>query len=359
MIEAGVNDMHKCVGVMEEMFESIGKGDYVMGGGNQNSHGIQIVFPKESPFPNMPLAGPDRRFMAMPAYLGGRFNIAGEKWYGSNRKNIEKGLPRSILMVCLNDVDTGAPIAFMSANLISAVRTGAIPGVAAKYLARPDAKVLGIVGAGVIGRTCFMAIKDTCPNLRTVKIFDVAPVSAENLANFVREKYPDVTPTIVSSMQEALVDADVVNVATSGAVRPYIEEAWLKEGVLLTLPASMEFAKEFTVRTKKVIDNWKMYEAWREEFKGLEGGYEAYIGLLAAFFLKYIDEGSMHSEDIIDLGDVIVGKKKGRENDSEKIIFVCGGMPLEDIAWGYQIYEQACKEGIGTKLNLWDKPYLA
>ena len=162
MVKAGVTDMHRCVEVMGEVFDLMGRGDYVMGGKNHNSHGIMISFPDEPEFPNMPKNGPDRRFMAMTAYLGGRFNIAGEKWYGSNRDNVEKGIPRSILMVMLNNADTGAPEALMSANLISAVRTGAIPGVGAKYLARPESRVCALIGAGVISRTCFMSLIDVC-----------------------------------------------------------------------------------------------------------------------------------------------------------------------------------------------------
>lgn len=96
----------------------------------------------------MPKPTADRRMMAMPAYLGGNFQTAGAKWYGSNIANREKGLPRSILMFTLNDADTGAPLAHMSANLLSAYRTGAIPGVGARHLARKDAKVIGLAGPG-------------------------------------------------------------------------------------------------------------------------------------------------------------------------------------------------------------------
>ncbi len=67
-----------------------------MGGEDANSHGSMISFPEEPEFPNMPKDGPDRRFMAMPAYLGGQFDIAGVKWYGSNVENKAAGLPRSI-----------------------------------------------------------------------------------------------------------------------------------------------------------------------------------------------------------------------------------------------------------------------
>ena len=134
-IQAGANDMARCVDVMDEVFQLLGQGDYLMGCPNHNAHGIKIYFPKETPFPRMPVKGPDRRFMALVAYLGGRYHVCGEKWYGSNLANREQGLPRSILMVMLNDADTGAPVALMSGNLISSVRTGAIPGAKGSMVA--------------------------------------------------------------------------------------------------------------------------------------------------------------------------------------------------------------------------------
>ena len=135
MIEAGVLDAGKCVDVMGEVVSLLSKGDYLMGGKDRNAHGIMLNFPLESDIEDFPLNDSrDRRFMAMPAYLGGRFHLAGQKWYGSNGRNVQKGLPRSILMVTLNDVETGQPLAYMSANLLSAMRTGAMPGLAAKYL---------------------------------------------------------------------------------------------------------------------------------------------------------------------------------------------------------------------------------
>ena len=126
MVKAGVKDMSKCVEVMEDLLITLNKGDYVMGGQNHNSHGCMVTFPDNPKFPGMPKNAEDRRFMAMPAYLGGSHQMAGMKWYGSNIENKKKGLPRSILMMMLNDKDTGAPLAPMSANLVSAYRTGGI-----------------------------------------------------------------------------------------------------------------------------------------------------------------------------------------------------------------------------------------
>ena len=134
-----------------------GKKDFLLGGPNADEHGLQMNFPATSDIEDFPLDdGPDRRFMAMPAYIGGKYHIAGQKYYGSNSHNAALGLPRSILMVTLSDVDTGAPIAYMSANLLSAMRTGAMPAMAAKYLANPDSKVLSLIGPGVINKCALM-----------------------------------------------------------------------------------------------------------------------------------------------------------------------------------------------------------
>lgn len=359
MIKAGVKDMHECVGVMEEVFTLLGQGDYVMGGRNHNSHGILISFPDEPQFPNMPKNGPDRRFMAMTTYLGGRFHVAGEKWYGSNKANLEKGLPRSILMVMLNDADTGAPLALMSANLISAIRTGAIPGVGAKYLAREDSKTCALIAAGVISRTCFMSLIDSRPGIETVRIYDVFPEPAERLAAFIRETYPTVKNVeISSSIEDAVRGADIVNVAASGKVYPRIEEDWLKPGVFVSLPAGIEMDSDFLIsdRCRRVVDNWKMYEAWSEE---LTTPYWNIMGLIGTKYLDLIDEGLLTKKQIDNLGDITAGKIPGRKSEDEKILFGMGGMPVYDVAWGYQLLQNAKKLGLGTSLNLWEKPDLA
>lgn len=192
MIAAGVQDMKGCIEAMEEMFKLMKLGDYRMGGANGNSHGSMVMFPKESKFPEMPVDGPDRRFMAMPAYLGNPFDMAGVKWYGSNAANREKGLPRSILMLTLNDKDTGAPLAFMSANILSAYRTGAVPGVGFKYLARPDADTMAIVGPGVMSKTALAAALTVRPTIRKVKVKGRGRKSLDTFIDRVSKMYPDV-----------------------------------------------------------------------------------------------------------------------------------------------------------------------
>lgn len=274
MVKAGVKDMDGCIKAIEEMFRLMKMGDYRMGGANGNSHGVMMVFPEESPFPNMPTDGPDRRFMAMPAYLGGSFDMAGMKWYGSNAENRKKGLPRSILTLILNDKDTGAPLAYMSANILSAYRTGAVPGVGFKYFAREDADTVGIIGPGVMSKTAFAAAMAVRPGITTVKIKGSSPKSksAAQFAKYLKSKYPTLKDIqIVGTEEEAVRDCDIISIATSSPTGnisqyPYIKEEWLKPGAVVSCPASARFDDDFLIhRARNVADNIMLYEAWADE----------------------------------------------------------------------------------------------
>lgn len=362
MIKAGVKNMDQCVETMEDLLVTLNKGDYVMAGVNHNSHGAQVMFPDHPEFEGMPKNADDRRFMAMPAYLGGKYQMAGMKWYGSNCDNKEKGLPRSILMMMLNDKDTGAPLALMSANLVSCYRTGAIPGVGAKYLAKKDSTTVTIVGPGVMGRTSLLAFLSVCPKLDTVKIKGRGQRSLNAFKDFVAKDCPQIKNVIVcDTIEEAVKDSDIICVTSTAPVKeidfPYISEDWLKKGALICLPSAARFDDDFLInRCKKVVDNYKLYEAWAEEFP-----YPSYelVQIIGAKFTDYLHEGRINREDIVDIADIINGKHPGRESDDEFIVYSVGGMPVEDIAWGGTVYRNAIRDGIGVELPLWDKPDMA
>nr|WP_295310336.1 tyramine oxidase subunit B [uncultured Blautia sp.] len=361
MIKAGVKDMKSCVDVMEDLLVTLYKGDYVMGGANHNSHGCMIMFPDDPQFPGMPKNADDRRFMAMPAYLGGSYQLAGMKWYGSNVDNKKVGLPRSILMMMLNDKDTGAPLALMSANLVSAYRTGGIPGVGAKYLARKDSKVVSIIGPGVMGKTSLAAFVSVCPNLDTVKIKGRSQRSLDAFTRFIREELPQIKNIeICDSVEEAVKDSDIISFTTT--VRddvssfPYISGDWIKKGALISMPSAARFDDDFLASCKLVVDNSKLYEAWEEEYP-----YPTYpqVQIIGTKFTDLKHDGKIGAEDIIDITDIIEKRHPGRTSDDEIIVYSVGGMPVEDIAWGGTVYRNAVKLGIGIKLPLWDKPEMA
>ena len=361
MIKAGVKDMKSCVDVMEDLLITLYKGDYVMGGANHNSHGCMIMFPDDPQFPGMPKNADDRRFMAMPAYLGGSYQMAGMKWYGSNVENKKVGLPRSILMMILNDKDTGAPLALMSANLVSAYRTGGIPGVGAKYLARKDSRVVSIIGPGVMGKTSLAAFVSVCPNLDTVKIKGRSQRSLDAFTRFIREELPQIKNIeICDSVEEAVKDSDIISFTTT--VRddvssfPYINGDWIKKGALISMPSAARFDNDFLAGCKLVVDNSKLYEAWEGEYP-----YPTYpqVQIIGTKFTDLKHDGKIEAEDIIDITDIIEKRHPGRTSDDEIIVYSVGGMPVEDIAWGGTVYRNAVKLGIGIKLPLWDKPEMA
>lgn len=364
MIKAGVGDVVRCTDCMEELLKILDKGDYRMGGENGNSHGCMVTFPDESEFPNMPKNGPDRRFMAMPAYVGGKYDIAGMKWYGSNVENREKGLPRSILMVMLNDKDTGAPKTLMSANLLSSYRTAGIPGVGVKNLAVKDAKVLGIVGPGVINNTTIETFAALRPTLDTLKIKGRGQASIDRCIAYVKEKCPQFKNIIVcDTLEECVRDSDILSFASSTSLNQgretylHVEEDWIKPGALFCVPGCCDFTDEYICsgKPKLVVDNIKLYEAWAEEYS-----YPTYntIYIPGSLFLDLVHDNKLEKSKIHDLGAILNGKLPGRESDDQVIIYSVGGMPVEDVAWGKEIYDYAIEHSIGTKLNLWEKPRL-
>lgn len=364
MIEAGVLDAGKCVDTMEEMMGLLSDGDFIMGGPNKDEHGLMLEFPKKSDIPNFPLNDSrDRRFIAMPAYLGGRFHVAGMKWYGSNGRNREKGLPRSILMAMLNDVETGTPLAYMSANLLSSMRTGSMPGLAAKLLAKKDSKVLAIIGPGVINKACLMAILSKMDQIDTVMIKGTSTTSRSTLEmkRFIEEKYPQIKQiTLCETLEEAIRPADIVSEAVScrEGEWPEYKAEWFKPGALVVSTSTFNMNYESIKDIKKVVDNYGMYVNYAEEDQvGYdENGVRKHTGCMGEDFVHMVRDGLITRESITQLGDIVRGKVKGRTSDDEVILVSIEGMPIEDVAWSYECYQNALKQGIGQKLRLWDAP---
>lgn len=365
MIKAGVLDADRAVDTVGEVITLLSEGDYLMGGRAHNDHGVQLIFPEKSDIPNFPLAdSADRRFMAMPAYLGGRFHMCGEKWYGSNGNNRSIGLPRSILMMMLNDVETGKPLAYMSGNLLSSMRTGAMPGLAAKLLARDDSKVLTLVGPGVICRSSLRAIMSQRFDIDTIKIKGSSPTSANaiKMKEYIEENYPQVKNIVLCrDMEEALKDADIITEAVSckEGEWPEYKREWLKPGALVISTSTFNMEHKSIVDLKKVIDNYGMYENYAEEDNvGYdENGNRLHTGCMGEDFVYMVQDGLIERNSLTTFGEIIRGKKPGRESDDEIILVSIEGMPTEDVAWAYECYTYALVHDIGTKLKVWDRPY--
>jgi len=365
MIQAGVRDMAACINTMEELFSLIGKGDYRMGGLNGNEHGIKMAFPEKSDIEGMPLNSPDYRFMAMPAYVGGNFKLCGIKCYGSNQKNREKGLPRSVLMLTLMDMQTGIPLAYMSANILSAMRTGAVPGLGVRYLSVKNPKTVSIIGPGVMGKTALQSFVSEKPGIRTVKIKGRSQKGIDNFIEWTKQNCPCVKEFIVcKSEEDACRNSDIIYFGTTNAAvfedNPKAKEEWLKPGALVMSTSALLMDPDFLADTSKcklVSDNQKMYEGWGE---GKELPTQKNVStLLGMAFYDLVAGGKLPRAGITEIGDIINKKATGRTSEDQIIVYAVGGLPVEDVAWGAKVLENAKAKGIGTTLNLWDKPELA
>lgn len=357
MIKAGVLDSAHCIDVEEELFGLLSSGDYRMGGDKHNAHGIPMRFPKEETHPGMPVDGPDRRFMAMPAYVGGRFHVAGQKWYGSNIINPQRGLPRSILMVMLNDVDTCEPIALMSGNLISSVRTGCVPGVATRHLARKGAEVCSCIGAGPVSKACFEAIVLEAKDLKEIVVCDLFLEKAEAFANEMAEKY-GLKATATTCMEEAIRAGDIISVAASSVKPIHLQNEWLKPGSLIMFTGRCWIDEPYYKSAKIVWDHAPMHEVYFDEHLQLPEG-ERFKNGIGVDIMQLMYEGKLPPiTEATSLGDVINGTREGRTSDEDRICFVTGGVPVWDVGYGYDLYCKAKEMGLGVELKLWDEPYL-
>lgn len=363
MINAGVKDMDKCILTMEDMFMLLHKEDYRMGGENANEHGIRVSFPKESNVEGMPIHKPDYRFMAMPAYLGGRFKMFGIKSYGSNPDNAQKGLPRSILMMSLMDATTGAPLAYMSANILSAMRTGATSGVGAKHLSVKNPKVVSIIGPGTMSKYTLDSFITAQPSIEVVRIKGRSKRGIDNFILYCKQNFPTIKEYIVcNDVQEVCKDADIVFYGTTNAAKyednPTVKKEWLKKGALVIAASALLVDTEFLSDkdVKLISDNYKMYDGWGS---GQPLPTQKNVStLLGMGFYDAVTEGKISRDSITDMGEILTREKSGRDSEEQIILYAVGGMPIEDVAWGYDCYMNAINNNIGTELKVWDKPEL-
>lgn len=328
VIAAGGLDMTATMQIVEKAFFLHGRGEIVQP--------LKVVLRWGSPETEETTG----RIMAMPSYLGGDFHIVGIKWIPSKPENPRRfGLPRASALIILNDPETGLPLAVMDGTVISAMRTGAATGVAAKYLARPDSEIIGLVGAGVQGRTQLMALSQVLKGIQEARVCDLDREKAARFAREMRERL-NLRIKPVASPEEAIVGADVFVTATVGTTA-YVEGAWVKEGVFHAEISFWDTKPEaLRVYDKIVVDDWDQVE-----HHGVDVSFRAVMAGI-------IPRTAIYGE----LGEIICGKKPGRQTAQERIMFNPIGMAINDVAEAYRIYRNALEMGIGQRLRLWENP---
>jgi len=234
------------------------------------------------------------------------------------------------------DVTSGALLAVLPGTHLTGIRTGAASGVATQFLARKDAKTLGLFGAGFQGRHQLAAIREVRP-IERVKIFDVDPVAARELAETVSSA--GLEAIVTSSPQETARGSDVLASATT-AKEPPIRATWLEPGQHINAaganaPFKREVDSETFARARVVVD-------FREQALQEAGD------LIEALKTGAFDQNRIHAE----LGDVVTGARPGRETEDQITLFKSVGVAIEDVAVAAFVYERARAEGLGTDVDL-------
>lgn len=282
------------------------------------------------PKPGVHPGGGDNFIHAMPAYIQD-LKSAGVKWVSGYPENYKRGLPYITGLLIYNDVENGLPLAVMDCVWITAKRTGAASAVAARRLARPESSVMGMLGCGVQGQSHAEAFTETFP-LKKILAYDKDPESARRYAAAMTRQLK-LEVVAVKTPREAVSGCDIV--ATAGPIlkvpHATIQADWLDEGAFASLvDYDSYWSREALAQAAKFctddIPQLKLYQSM---------GYFQNIPPIHA-----------------DLGELVTGKKKGRENSKERAMTANLGLAIDDMAVAPLIFARAKEKGIGTWLPL-------
>jgi alanine dehydrogenase len=258
-------------------------------------------------------------------------HVCGLKWVNVHPENPKQGLATVMAKILLNDPDTGVEWADMDGTLITNFRTGAAGGLAAETLSRPDSRRLGVIGAGEQARTQIAAILKVRP-IEEVIICDCAFQRAQALRREVEAGY-GIKAGMAPTPKETAEGADILVTATPSS-EPLVQPEWVAPGTHINAigadaAGKQELAPAVLKKAKIVVDDWA------------QARHSGEINVP-------LSSGELKAEDVYgSLGEVVAGKKPGRENDEEITIFDSTGLVIQDLSLGFAVYLKAKERGMG------------
>lgn len=306
----------------------------------EHSNGTYEMHPKIGVHPTH--TDPGNFIHAMPAYLKG-MKACGLKWVGGFSNNYQRDLPSVTGIMVYNDVDTGIPLAVMDCSYLTGLRTAAVSAIVARCCARPGSRVLALAGCGFQGRMHLRFITALLPSIVSVRLRDVRLESAQALADEAHSFFGGQI-TLCRSNQECLQDADIIATCTDGGSPIVEEKEWFKEGAFgVGIEGGCAYAAEALHQADKfIVDDIPLAEYFekigRDRLTADGQPDPEFPGGLPPIYST--------------IGDIVAGKKPGRESDRERIIATPIGMGVCDIALTAVIYERARRANIGRSLRL-------
>ena len=274
----------------------------------------------------------DNRIIAMPAFVGKEFNIAGIKWIASFPKNIKKNIPRAHSVIVLNNADTGEVVAVINTTLLSMIRTASVSGLMIKQYnkVRPLKKFnLGIIGWGPIGQYHFdMATKILGSEISKIYLYDLREINKNSINSSFKDRV-----IITKSWEDVYQDADVFITCTVSKA-PYINKK-PKEGSLILNVSLRDFKTEIYEHVKKgiIVDDWN--EVCREKTD-------------IEMFCK---EKGLRKENTQSIVDVVCDNSLQKISSLDTVMFNPMGMAVFDIATGAYYLKKAKEKNVGQFLE--------
>ncbi len=270
---------------------------------------------------------------AMPAYIM-PLGASGVKIVNSHANNYRFGLPSVMALFILIDPGTGRPVSIMDATYFTDMRTGAAGAVAAKYLSNKNASVLGLVGAGRQAAAQLVAIA----RVRKLKLVKVCAKTVQEAQTFaVRMEKIAGIPVRPCGIRD-VCDADIISTTTPSR-KPVVKDAWIKPGTHINAigadaPGKQELETGILRRARVFVD----------DFNQAAHSGEVNVGMSTSRITRKDIRG--------ELGEVLIGKKKGRTSDKDITVFDSTGLAVQDVSIAFRIYTRAIKMHKGKKIIL-------
>jgi alanine dehydrogenase len=276
---------------------------------------------------------------AMPSYLE-ELDVSAVKIVNAHPENRTKyGLPTVMAVIVLVDPKNGFPLAVMGGKTITDMRTGAAGGIAAKYLARKDSKVVAFVGAGAQARTQLMALLEVYGKLKEVRVWSRSEETRQTFMDEMEEAYGRLCKLVpAENIKDAVEEADII-VTTTPSRKPLVMNNMVSPGTHFNCigadaPGKEELDPAILKRSKIVVDDWEQASHSGEINVPLSQGI--------------ITEKNVYAE----LGEVVAGLKRPREKRDEITIFVSTGLAVQDAVTAKIAYDKAVKKGTGRFLKI-------
>jgi ornithine cyclodeaminase len=269
-------------------------------------------------------------YIPTPASMGAKIVTV----FGENHK---KGLPSHLATILLFDPDTGSLIAMMDGRFITEARTAAVSAVTARFLARPNASTLALIGSGVQARSHLEALTHV-RQITDVRVWSPRPQSRQQ---FIDDMSPRVPIPIrdCETAQAAVAGADLIVLATASKT-PVVESDWVSDGAHVMCvgacrPDQREMAPALVKRGRLYVDS--------RAAALVESG-----DVVMNIAEKLFDASHLRGE----IGELVLGRVPGRASDSDVTIFKSLGMAVEDVVAADLVFRRASETGAGTELTL-------